>query len=196
MPPPVLSFARLGPLRSQDLEQQDPELFCHGLRVGRIAVRIGVEMEFPTERRLLLSRAGELHDLGKLAVPAALVRKRGPLTLSETAVLRRHPAIGAALLKEDQEPAELVEAVLYHHERWDGTGYPSGLQGSDIPLAARILTLADAFDAMISSRPYCSPQAPLWAVEEILRNRERQFCPECVEAFLESEVPSWTEHAV
>ena len=125
-----------------------------------------------------------LHDIGKVAIPENLLTKRGALTASEWAVMRTHPLIGAQIVTPIKVLGESIEVVRFHHERYDGSGYPYGLRGDRIPLAARIFTVADAFDAMTSNRPYRPARSPGAAVDEIVRCSGSQFDPEVVEAFV------------
>jgi|SRR5262245_33624226 len=130
-----------------------------------------------------------LHDVGKLAVPSSLLLKRGPLTEAENDLMRRHPAAGARMLRALGARETIVPIVMHHHERWDGSGYPTGRRGEEIPFGARVLCIADAFDAMTSSRPYRKTWRPEEALEELERCAGSQFDPELVGAF----VSAWTE---
>jgi ribonuclease P protein subunit RPR2 len=126
-----------------------------------------------------------LHDLGKVGIPERVLCKPGPLTLDEWGVMRAHPMIGAQILEPFRFLAEAVAVVRHHHERFDGSGYPYGLAGDDIPLAARIFSVADSFDAMTSDRPYRKAMPVTEALEEIQRGAGTQFDPEVTEAFLD-----------
>jgi len=133
-----------------------------------------------------LEQAFLLHDLGKIGVPDAVLNKVGPLTDEEWALMREHPAIGLRIL-EGVPHMDVVRAVVYsHHERWDGAGYPDGLAGEAIPLGARIVAVADAFDAMTAARPYSTPRTPHEALEELRRCAGAQFDPAVVVAFCEA----------
>jgi diguanylate cyclase (GGDEF)-like protein len=147
---------------------------------GRVAVRLGVERETVELTRL----AGSLHDLGKLAVPEELLRKPGPLTDPERLVLERHPQIGFRML-ESLGVDPVADWVLHHHERWDGTGYPDGIGGEEIPLGARIIFVADAYDAMTSDRVYSERVSDAEAIAELERCAGSQFDPAVVSAFAE-----------
>jgi ribonuclease P protein subunit RPR2 len=126
-----------------------------------------------------------LHDIGKVGVPESVLCKTGPLDESEWAVMRRHPSIGAEIVSPIRFLAGAVEIVRSHHERWDGAGYPRGLCGEEIPLAARIFALADSFDAMTSDRPYREAMPVERALGEIADGVGTQFDPDVAEAFLE-----------
>jgi HD-GYP domain-containing protein (c-di-GMP phosphodiesterase class II) len=148
-----------------------------GERAARIAARFGVE---PEEVELVWL-AGSLHDLGKLAVPEEILRKRGPLTSAERATVEGHAELGSSMLAEaGAEP--IAGWVRHHHERWDGGGYPDGIPGLQIPLVARILFVADAYEAMMSRRPYRAALSPSAALAELRRGAGTQFDPEIVAA--------------
>jgi two-component system cell cycle response regulator len=127
--------------------------------------------------------AAELHDVGKVAVPDAILAKQGPLTEDEWAFIRRHPVIGERIIGAAPALTRVARLVRHSHERWDGSGYPDALAGSHIPLGARIVAVADAFDAMTSSRPYSPPRSPDAALEELERCAGTQFDPAVVAAF-------------
>jgi GAF domain-containing protein len=126
-----------------------------------------------------------LHDIGKIAIPDAILNKDGPLTEGEWRVMRTHPVRSAALVSAVPGLAHLAPAVRAEHERWDGTGYPDGLKGERIPLASRITFVCDAYDAMTSDRPYRTAMNPVEACQEIVDGSGSQFCPATVQAFLE-----------
>ncbi|SHH86462.1 PAS domain S-box-containing protein/diguanylate cyclase (GGDEF) domain-containing protein [Sporobacter termitidis DSM 10068] len=128
---------------------------------------------------------GALHDIGMIMVPPDILNKAGKLTKDEWAIIKRHPEIGYQMLKSVDEYAHLAEYVLYHHERWDGKGYPEGLAGEDIPLYSRIITAADAFEAMTARRPYRQTKTNAQAVAELWRNAGAQFDPDIVRVFVE-----------
>ncbi len=154
----------------------------HSAEVGELAARIGLRMELRPNEVELLRLAGSLHDVGKLAIPEEILRKPGPLSAPERLVLERHPQIGFRML--DSLGIEPVATwVLHHHERWDGAGYPNRLAGETIPLGARILFVADAYDAMTTERVYRGRLSHEHAVRELERCAGTQFDPEVVEAF-------------
>jgi diguanylate cyclase (GGDEF)-like protein len=156
----------------------------HSTRVGDLAAGIAGRIGLPEEEIELIRLAGRLHDIGKLAVPEEILRKPGPLTRREKEVLESHPQVGhGMLLPLDIEPVPTW--VLHHHERWDGTGVPSQLAGERIPLGARIIFAADAWDAMTNARPYSPAQTAEEAREEIQRCSGKQFDPVVVAALLE-----------
>src|SRR5690625_1369715 len=126
-----------------------------------------------------------LHDVGKIAISDTILRKPGKLTKLEFAVVQQHPVIGYDLLRSSLAPFPIaLEMVRHHHERYDGAGYPDRLAGREIPFAARLLALVDAFDVMTNDRPYKRARSIREACAEVLAHRGTQFCPECVDAFL------------
>jgi HD-GYP domain-containing protein (c-di-GMP phosphodiesterase class II) len=139
-------------------------------------------MGLSAEEIELTRLAGSLHDLGKLAIPEEILRKPGPLTEAERLVLERHPQIGYRML-ESLGVDPVASWVLHHHERWDGTGYPDALLGEEIPLGARIIFVADAYDAMTSDRVYRSRLTEEEALLELERCADSQFDPAVVRAF-------------
>ncbi|MBZ4321663.1 HD-GYP domain-containing protein [Streptomyces huiliensis] len=154
----------------------------HGERVGLLSVRIGRELGAAGDRLEALRIAGTLHDLGKLGVPTRVLRKDGPLTGEERRAVRLHPEYGDELVRGVAIPDEAREAILHHHERLDGSGYPYGLTGYQIPEAARIVAVADAFDAMTSTRTYSRARPVPAALAELRRCAGSQFDPRMVEA--------------
>jgi HD-GYP domain-containing protein (c-di-GMP phosphodiesterase class II) len=129
--------------------------------------------------------AGLVHDVGKIGISEQLLCKPGELTTAEYAAIREHPRIGYRILRDIPRFEDIVEGVLHHHERWDGSGYPEGLAGDEIPLVARLIALADAFDAMCSNRTYRSAMDCKDVLEELAKSSGEQFDPELVPLFLE-----------
>ncbi|MBE3133700.1 MAG: HD-GYP domain-containing protein, partial [Acidobacteria bacterium] len=166
------------------IEAKDPYTNGHSTRVQAWATAVGRKLGFPAERLQALSRAAELHDLGKLAVPDSILMANRKLTDYEWAVIREHPRRGVELLKQLTFLRDSLPAILYHHERPDGSGYPEGLTGPSIPLEARILAVADSYDAMTSARPYRPAMSHEAAAAELHRCCATQFDPEIVETFL------------
>ena len=126
-----------------------------------------------------------LHDIGKIGVDDRILNKPGELTPEEWEIMKRHPEIGFVITMSSPDFASIAECVLSHHERWDGTGYPLGLSGEEIPLLARILAVADAYDAMTSDRVYRRALSPQAAIEEIGKNIGTQFDPQIAKLFIE-----------
>jgi HD-GYP domain-containing protein (c-di-GMP phosphodiesterase class II) len=153
--------------------------------VGELAEAIALRLGWSAELRRRLRVGARLHDLGKLAVADEIWRKPGPLSMTELAEVRRHPAAGMRMLARLPDFRFAIPFVLFHHERWDGGGYPSGKSGRTIPLEARVLAVADAFDAMTSPRSY-QPRVPRdEALAEIERCAGSQFDPAVARIFLE-----------
>jgi len=136
------------------LRVKDREARAHNLRVARLCVHIGRQMSMSAAELRVLARAGLMHDIGKLGIPQAVLGKESPLSESEWMLMRAHPEMGLTLLDRAGQSSREVLAVLYHHERLDGTGYPYGLRAEGIPIEARIVAVADTYDALTSNRPY------------------------------------------
>ncbi len=165
------------------VDAKDPYTAGHSQRVQRIAVALGEELGLEQERLNVLRFAGLFHDIGKIAVPDAILMKPARLTELEFEVVKRHPQDGARIVGRLNRLRTAVPAILHHHERWDGNGYPDRLRGDAIPLEAAIVGLADALDAMTTDRPYSDARTLEDATEEIVRNRGTQFSPSVVDAF-------------
>jgi response regulator RpfG family c-di-GMP phosphodiesterase len=165
------------------LESKDPYLKGHSARVSLYSGELATVMGVPPAEVVLMSRAGMLHDLGKLVIMDNILRKPRQLTEEEFELIRTHPVVGDKILKPLRFLACEAKAVRHHHERYDGKGYPDGLKGDDIPLIARVVTVADAFDAMTSDRPYRSKRPVATAMEEIVRGAGTQFDPAAADAF-------------
>src|SRR4051812_33861250 len=149
-----------------------------------MAYEVGLRLGVDDERLSLLRLGGALHDVGKLAVSDTVLNKPGPLTADEILMVRAHPEIGARMVALDKALRPSLPSVLYHHERWDGDGYPTGRAGTSIPLEARVLAVVDSFDAMTSDRPYRLAMPQEDAVEEVDRCSGSQFDPDVAVAFL------------
>ena len=169
---------------SEAVEACDPYTRGHSRRVAGMAFEVGNRLGCDGVRLSLLRLGGALHDVGKLAVADAVLNKPGPLTADEILAVRAHPEIGARMVALDRALRPALPGVLYHHERWDGEGYPTGRAGTQIPLEARILAVVDSYDAMTSDRPYRLAMPADEAVEEVDRCAGSQFDPEIAHAFL------------
>ncbi len=163
------------------IDAKDPNTQRHSIRVADMAVRIAGELGWTSEQVGRLREAGLLHDVGKVGVPDAVLLKPGRLNPAERAQMEEHAALGARIVSEVLEPDQ-VDWVHHHHERWDGGGYPEGLEGAAIPEGARILALADAWDAMTSARSYNVPLTPAEALAECRRCAGAQLWPPAVDA--------------
>jgi HD-GYP domain-containing protein (c-di-GMP phosphodiesterase class II) len=163
----------------------DREIAAHSSRLVRPAQATGRLLGLTRDALYRLGLAALVHDLGKMAIPQAILSKPGPLTEEEWLVMRRHPELGCSmLLHAGGGCGGVVSIVLAHHERWDGGGYPYGLEQNAIPVEARILSVVDAYDAMTSSRAYREPFTTEQARAELERCAGRQFDPQVVAAFL------------
>jgi putative nucleotidyltransferase with HDIG domain len=149
----------------------------HSCRVGDYVTGLARLLGMTTTDVALARRAALVHDIGKIAVPDKILKKRGPLTEDEAKLVRLHPVVGAGMLSRIQGLEALVPIVLHHHERWDGQGYPRGLSGVDIPIQSRMILVADAYDAMTSHRPYSRMMSPHEALAELRRCSGQQFDP-------------------
>lgn len=149
------------------LEAKDPYTRGHSERVATLARRLALAAGIPPGTADTVAQAGLLHDIGKIAIPESVLRKPGPLSVDEWAVMRQHPLIGAQIVAPLEFFAEGTVILRHHHERHDGSGYPDGLRGELIPLGARIVAVADVFDALTSDRPYRSRLSPAEAVRRI-----------------------------
>jgi putative two-component system response regulator len=168
----------------------------HGARVAALAEPVALALGWERDRVRALRWAAPLHDVGKVKVRPQLLGKSGPLTLEELAEIRSHPAAGARLVMPLRRFHDALPYVLFHHERWDGDGYPAGLTGRRIPIEARLLAIADAFDAMISPRPYRRPLTHEHALAEVEAGAGKQFDPVAAEIFVEAWAAGWdTWHA-
>jgi HD-GYP domain-containing protein (c-di-GMP phosphodiesterase class II) len=171
---------------SDAIEARDPYTRGHSARVARMAHAVGIRLGFDEAALALLGLCGALHDVGKLVVREAVLNKPGPLTAEEVAEVRGHPEAGARMVALDRQLRPALAGVLYHHERWDGQGYPTGRAGASIPVEARILAVADSFDAMTSDRPYRVALPGNEAVAELDRCSGSQFDPDVALVFLEA----------
>lgn len=167
---------------SAGLEERIPGVGGHCRRVARIAAGIAREMGLAREGVARVRQAAAVHDIGKLEMPVEIVNKRGPLSDEEFAIVREHATVGARLVAGLGDH-ELTAIVRHHHERYDGAGYPDGLAGTQIPLGARIVAVADTFDALTSARPYRSAKGHREALALLAAEAGTQLDPNVVAAF-------------
>ncbi len=175
------------------LDLKDAETEGHSKRVTAFTIAIARAMGLSAERIRVIARGAFLHDVGKMAIPDAILRKPGKLTDLEVAIMREHSYRGYQMLRKIPFLQEAAEIVYAHQERWDGTGYPRNLKGEQIPLGARIFAVADTLDAIRSDRPYRPAQSFAAAREEIVRWSGRQFDPKVVETFLSMPESIWED---
>jgi len=167
------------------MEERDSYTAGHSRRVRAYSLRLGRALGLDDRQMRELSLAAKLHDIGKVGVPEAILNKPGPLTLAEGLVVSEHPIIGERILRSIIRNRAVLAAIRGHHERVDGTGYPDKLKGTKIPLLARVITVADCFDALTSARAYRAPLSPAHALESLLACAGTHFQPEFVRAFVE-----------
>jgi diguanylate cyclase len=165
-------------------DAHEPDTEDHMRRVSRYSMAIADAIGLSESRIERIGFAAQLHDVGKLMVPASIITKPGKLTAEEWAEMQTHTTKGRTLLSILPALSDARDVAASHHERWDGKGYPDGLAGEHIPLAARIVTLADSYDAMTSNRPYRAALSPEEAAKEVRAASGAQFDPTVVQAFL------------
>jgi len=165
------------------MEEKDEYTAGHTRRVTELSMLIGEAIALPEEEQVVLRRASEFHDIGKLVIDLSCIQKPGKLTPEEWELIKKHPEVGANIV----EPLKFMEReckiIRHHHEKVDGTGYPDGIGGDELDLLTRIITVADSFDAMTSRRNYRRNLSTVDAVAELRRCAGTQFDPELVEAF-------------
>ena len=167
------------------LELRDIETKGHSTRVVNLSLNLAERAGLSGEEKLQLQRGAFLHDIGKLGIPDSILKKEGPLSKEEWAVMHQHPEIGRDSVGNIPFLKPAVPVIYHHHERWDGQGYPLGLKGSDIPLSARIFIIADVYDALISDRPYRKAMNREEIVDYMRSEREVYFDPEILDLFLD-----------
>jgi diguanylate cyclase (GGDEF)-like protein len=180
---PASAARQSGDVLLRALGEREPELLAHTRIVADLARTLATAMGLDGETRDVIARAAELHDVGKVAIPDAILGKAGPLEPDEEAFMRRHTVIGEAIIAEAPALRPVAALVRASHERWDGAGYPDGLAGYAIPLGARIVAICDAFSAMRQARPYGAVLSEAEALDELRRGAGTQFDPALVAAF-------------
>jgi len=173
------------------LDLKDAETEGHSKRVTAFTILIAREMKMDDKQIKVIARGAFLHDIGKMAIPDSILRKPGALNPEEIAIMKEHCYRGYQMLRKIPFLTEAAEIVYAHQERWDGTGYPRGLKGAQIPLGARIFAIADTLDAIMSDRPYRAAQPFSAAKEEIVRWSGRQFDPDLVKVFAGIPESTW-----
>ena len=166
------------------MEAKSPDLYFHSLRVASLAVALGRALDISESARLELELGATLHDLGKLALPDAILGKGESLGEAETAAIRAHPELGERILSPLPIGDEVQKVVRSHHERMSGEGYPDGLRGQEIPLGARIVAICDAYDAMTNPRSYRPPKTTEKALVILIQDDGQQWDRRLTEAFV------------
>jgi len=169
---------------NQLLDLKDIGTGVHSTRLAEWAIRVARKLEIPETQLYQVEVAALLHDIGKIGVPDAILKKQGPLTSEERALINRHPEYSWSILRLFPGLAEASLYALHHHENFDGTGYPAGLKGYEIPLVSRIVSVIDAYDAMVSNRCYRKGLPHTEAVSRLLRSSGSQFDLEVVSTFI------------
>jgi putative nucleotidyltransferase with HDIG domain len=169
------------------MEQRDRGTYGHSRRVSHTARLIAAALDLPERDREHLKTAAMLHDIGKIGITDFILAKEGPLSKNERALIRNHPQKGVDILRPLKQYEPILPSILHHHEHYDGKGYPAGLAGEHIPLHARIISIADTYDAIISTRPYRRGNSHTEALEELTRFSGTQFDPHIVNAFVKAD---------
>lgn len=174
------------------LDAKDIYTAGHSTRVGNMANKLGIYLGIKDEELETLHIAGHLHDIGKIGIPDNILNKNGKLDSEEWELMKKHPEIGHNILSKVKSLEDISYIVLYHHERWDGKGYPNGLCKERIPLGARIIAVCDSIDAMQSDRPYRKLISDFECRQEIIKNKGIMYDPSIVECIIEN----WNEIVV
>ncbi|AGF57654.1 HD-GYP domain-containing protein (c-di-GMP phosphodiesterase class II) [Clostridium saccharoperbutylacetonicum] len=168
------------------LDAKDVYTAGHSTRVGNMAYELGKKLKLDDYTLQMIHIAGHLHDIGKIGVPDNVLNKKGKLDEHEWMQMKMHSEIGYNILKNTNSLKEIARIVLYHHEKWNGTGYPSKLSKNEIPLGSRIITLCDSIDAMRSKRPYKQVISNIDCYNEILKNKEIMYDPKITDCLIEN----------
>ncbi len=175
------------------LDAREHETQLHSFRVQAYSLKIADQFELDDQQRNILVHASLLHDIGKIGIPDNILLKPGPLNYQEWDIMKQHPAIGYHLIQSIPFLKHAAETVYYHHEKYNGSGYPCGLKGDEIPFTARIFAVADVFDALTSDRPYHKKISHEDAVKVIQENNGTHFDPDIVEAFMNISYNEWNQ---
>jgi HD-GYP domain-containing protein (c-di-GMP phosphodiesterase class II) len=168
------------------LEFHDDYTRGHSELVAKYSLKIGEVLGLEKKELEDLYWAAIMHDIGKIIIPVDILNKKEKLSDSEFHLIKKHPVIGYKIISKSETLKNISEFVLYHHERWDGKGYPKGLKGNEIPLLSQIISVGDSWHAMTSERPYKNKLSVEEGIEELIRNRGTQFYPEILDIFIEN----------
>jgi putative two-component system response regulator len=178
-------FLNILQVMAKTLEAKDPYSSFHSQNVSTYARELARALGFASKDVSLIGIAGMLHDIGKIGIKETILLKEGPLTSEEYERIKKHPFIAAVILEPVEELSSIIDTVRYHHEKYDGTGYPTGLKGENIPLGARIMAIADSYDAMTTERPYRhTPLTQDEAIEQLKVGSAKQFDPKLIVIFI------------
>lgn len=194
----ALTLHQLAESLGRAVDAKDAWTCAHSEEVAVVSQILALNMGFTPNQAELVHLAGHLHDIGKIGIPDAILQKPGALTAEEFEVIKRHPVIGEAIvqpIKVLNGACGVARMIRHHHERYDGSGYPDGLDGSAIPMGARILAVADSLSAMMQERPYKKAMSFVHAEAEIMSQSGKMYDPRVVRAFRQSreQVMSWIE---
>jgi HD-GYP domain-containing protein (c-di-GMP phosphodiesterase class II) len=168
------------------LRMRDRSVGMHSARIGSLARKVAKRCELSSKETRLIETASHLHDLGTIAIPDPILHKPGALSIEERDIMQSHAQFGYDALQQTENFRQVADMVLHHHEWYDGSGYPNGLGGDDIPFGSRVIAVLDAYDAMISDRPCRRSRTTREAAEELILGKGTQFDPEVVDAVLEA----------
>ena len=168
------------------LRMRDRSVGMHSERIASLARNVAKRCELSSQETRLVETASHLHDLGTIAIPDPILHKPGTLSIEERDIMQSHAQFGYDALQQTENFRQVADMVLHHHEWYDGSGYPNGLGGDDIPFGSRVIAVLDAYDAMINDRPYRRSRTTREAAEELILGKGTQFDPEVVDAVLEA----------